>query len=259
MPDTTKDKSSVKKKMHFFYVLDKSGSMDGAPISTLNSAMRETIEVLKDVQKANSTSADFEISVLVYDNDAEWTSEPMNIDDFRWRDIEAYGGTELSVALKKLNEGLSRRTRLDHVLGNKNPMIIFMSDGMPFPGWERELENLKNNHWYNPAIKIAFALDHDMNESADVESLRALVGSEGAVIKTSDLETFRKLIKVVSATGSRAGLSSDVVKHDSDSIKSGASIAHAVMEQAKTDSGMATGNVELTPTESAGTVITFGG
>ena len=256
MPDTSKDNSSVKKKMHFFYVLDKSGSMDGAPISTLNSAMRETIEVLKDVQKVNSTSADFEVSVLVYDNDAEWTAEPLNIDDFRWRDIEAYGGTELSIALKKLNKALSRDGRLDHILGNKNPMIIFMSDGMPFPGWEAELEKIKKNHWYTPAIKFAFALSHD-GDVADVNSLRALVGQEGAVINTSDLETFRKLIKVVSVVGSRAGLSSSVKSSSDETIKTGVSVVEEVMAQVNADENLTEANVALEPSENAGAVITF--
>lgn len=257
MPDTSIEITSVKKPMHFFYVLDKSGSMAGKPITTLNNAMRETVQVLKDVQDENKTSTEFYISVLQFSNGAYWTTtEGTFIDDFFWQDLEAGGGTELAVALKELNKALTRGVngRLDSKIGNKNPMIIFMSDGEPFPGWEVALAELDKNHWYQHAIKVAFALGDDADETA----LAKVVGPEGAVIKTNDLQKFKALISVVSATGSRAGVQSSVSSgaNNLDAPQTGKSVVQQAIAQMEPDKS-ANNTVEIPATADSGTVITY--
>lgn len=256
MPDVNKDLTSVKKKMHFFYVLDTSGSMQGAPITALNDAMRSTFDTLRSVQNENMTVADFAISVLEFNNDARWTSPiPVNIDDFEWDDLTAGGGTELEVALDKLDGALTRNSggRLDTKVGNKNPMIIFMSDGIPFDGWERGLERLNKNHWYTHAIKVAFAL----GEEADVDVLSKLVGTEGAVIKTDNLEIFKRMIRIVSATGSRAGTRSLLNKKDTESPDSGKNVAKEAAKLAAAETGGAQ-EVFIESTPEKADVISFG-
>jgi uncharacterized protein YegL len=89
--------------------------------------------------------------------------------------------------------------------GNKIPVIIFMSDGYPNDSnWEQELSTLNGNKWFQSAIKIAFALGDD----ADENILAKVVGSSEAVIKTSNLEKFKKAIRIVSATASLAASTS---------------------------------------------------
>ena len=79
------------------------------------------------------------------------------------------------------------------------PIIIFMSDGYPTDNWEKALQKITDketgNKWFRYSTKIAFALGKD----ADVNTLSKIVGNKEAVIQTSDLETFKKMIKVVSA------------------------------------------------------------
>ena len=257
MPNVNEDLGSVKKKMHFFYVLDTSGSMYGAPISALNSAMRETIEILKRVQEDNKTSVDFNVSVLEFNSDARWTEpEPMDISDFDWFDLEALGGTNLERALDMLNEALTRRAggRLDTKIGNKNPMIIFMSDGIPFDGWERALDRIQKNHWYEPAIKVAFAL----GDEADTDVLKKVVGRDGAVIKTSDLQVFKKLIQIVSATGSRAGTESQVNAQVATQPNSGKAVVERAINEIKAQDPDLASKMTIAAPEDDGEEVVFG-
>ena len=49
MPSTGSLGEAPRKELHVFYVLDTSGSMEGAKISSLNHAMEECTEALKEL------------------------------------------------------------------------------------------------------------------------------------------------------------------------------------------------------------------
>jgi len=194
------------KELHVLYVLDTSGSMAGEKIAALNDAMRSTRKELENINKTQN-DADFKIGVLQFDDDAKWVTvnsnnEPVvqDIEDFYWNDLEAGGLTSLGDALNELNKQLSRNYIQHAVTGNKRPVIIFMSDGAPTQPWESALASLENNLWYQQAIKIAFAL----GDGADTDVLARVVGTGEAVIKVSELERFKRMIKIVSVTSALA-------------------------------------------------------
>ena len=194
---------TAKKELHVFYVLDTSGSMTGAPITALNLAMRETVAELADISM-NSNDASLKIAVMTFDSDIGWVTRGTNgledAEDFIWTDLNAGGLTSLGAALKELNKKLSRNEMMASTMGNKIPVIIFMSDGYPTDGWTSELEELKKNKWFAAATKIAFALGDD----ADCDALAKVVGGPEAVIRTNDLVAFRKMIRIVSVAASLA-------------------------------------------------------
>lgn len=197
----------VKKELHIFYVLDTSGSMTGAPIAALNDAMRDTVNELAEISKTSADAA-FKLAVMEYNSACRWVTFGDNgledMEDFFWTDLEARGLTNLGEAMKELNNQLSRNAMMKSATGNKIPVIIFMSDGYPNDSWEQALNELKNNKWYNTAIKIAFALGDDADESV----LAQVVGSTEAVIKTNDLAAFKSMIRIVSVTASLAASTS---------------------------------------------------
>ena len=178
----------TRKKLVVFYVLDTSGSMeDDGKIGALNEAMRETVDVLQNIAKGNA-DAEIQIAVLQFSSGAQWVTEkPKYVEDFYWDDLKAGGLTDIGDALSELYNKMSR------------PIIIFMSDGYPTDNWEKALQKITDketgNKWFRYSTKIAFALGKD----ADVNTLSKIVGNKEAVIQTSDLETFKKMIKVVSA------------------------------------------------------------
>ena len=213
--DINKITGVVAKELHVYYVLDTSGSMDGAPIAALNDAMRTTVNELNKVAKT-SNEADFKIGVIEYNSKFSWVTvnsqnEPIvqNIEDFMWNDLSASGLTYLGATLTELNKQLSRNYLQKSPVGNKRPIIIFMSDGFPNDDWQKPLEQLKENKWFQQAIKIAFAL----GDAADTKVLADIVGPEG-VIKTNDLDVFKNMIVICSVTSSLASSTSVVTQND---------------------------------------------
>lgn len=190
----------IRKKLVIFYVLDTSGSMeDDGKIGALNEAMRETVDVLQNIAKG-SADAELQIAVLQFSSGAQWVTEkPIYVEDFYWDDLKAGGLTDIGDALSELYNKMSRHEFLQSNTGYMIPIIIFMSDGYPTDNWEKALQKITDketgNKWFRYSTKIAFALGKD----ADVNTLSKIVGNKEAVIQTSDLETFKKMIKVVSA------------------------------------------------------------
>lgn len=197
------DIAITRKKLVIFYVLDTSGSMvDEGKIGALNEAMRETVTVLQEIASKNA-DAEMQIAVMEFSSGARWiTDTPTFLEDFYWDDLTAGGLTDIGDALHELRTKMSRSTFLQSDTGYMVPIIIFMSDGYPTDSWEKELQKITDektgNKWFKYSTKIAFALGKD----ADVNMLSKIVGNKEAVIQTNDLEDFKKMIKIVSATSS---------------------------------------------------------
>ena len=230
MPNISELEKVVSKELHVFYVLDTSGSMTGAPIAALNDAMRATVRELAGINKTNG-DADFKIGVLEFNSAAHWVTvnasgDPIvqDMEDFFWSDLQANGLTALGDALTELNKQLSRSNLQQSATGNKAPVIIFMSDGGPNDNWTPALDALNKNAWYQQAIKIAFALGDD----ADTDVLSRVVGTSEAVIQTTDLETFKNMIRVVSVTSSLAAS----VSKPKDTPVTGAGVVKQVLGNA---------------------------
>ena len=219
MPDIREQEAIARKLLPIIYVLDTSGSMSGDRIAAVNSAMNETMEVLKDVSKNNPT-AELKIGVLQFASGASWITDKglVFMDDFYWNDLKAGGLTDLGVALEELDKKLSRSAFLNSSVGYKVPVIIFMSDGGPTDDYEAALKKVNaNNRWFRAAVKIAIAV----GDGADREVLAKIVGNPEAVIRVDDLETLKKLIRVVSVTALVLGSQSRSNNDASDDIIKG--------------------------------------
>ena len=203
MPDIREQETIARKLLPIIYVLDTSGSMAGDRIAAVNTAMSETMEVLKDVSNNNPT-AELKIGVLQFDTGAKWITNNgfVYMDDFYWNDLKAGGLTDLGSALNELHNKLSRSAFMDSSVGYKVPVIIFMSDGGPTDDYETALKKINDsNKWFKAATKIAIAV----GDGANLDVLAKIVGNQEAVIRVDDLESLKKLIRVVSVTASMIG------------------------------------------------------
>lgn len=202
MPNLETDfKEAPRKDLHVFYVLDTSGSMDGTKISTLNRAMEETTQALMDVAKSNG-DAKLKIAVMEFNTKCKWvtTNGPEDLEeDFIWDPRDAGGLTDMGAALKELNSKLSRKAFLNSMTGALMPIIIFMTDGFATDNYEKALEEIRRNRWFQHGTKIGFAFGDD----ADLKMIASVVGNSEAVIRTTDYELFRKLLRFVSVTASK--------------------------------------------------------
>jgi uncharacterized protein YegL len=166
---------------------------------------------------------------MEYNTQCRWVTSngPEDLEeDFEYEYLEAGGLTEIGAALKELNQKLSRKEFLNSMTGALMPVIIFMTDGYATDDYKAALEEIRNNRWFARGTKIGFALGED----PDVAMLASIVGNSEAVIKTTDLELFKRLMKFVSVTASML-VSKSVT---SDTASSGADIVKMAVEDGDT-------------------------
>ena len=200
MPTTNELTDMPRKDLHIFYILDTSGSMEGAKISALNHAMDETIEALRTLAKQNG-DARLKIAVLSFNTGAEWVTKngPEYLEEhFEYEYLEAGGLTAMGAALNELNAKLSQREFLGSLMGALMPVMIFMTDGYATDNYEEALEAIRKNRWFARGTKIGFALGED----PDVKMIASVVGDSEAVIRVTDNELFKRLMRFVSVTSS---------------------------------------------------------
>ena len=203
MPNILETTTSARRILPIFYVIDSSGSMIGDKISSVNEAMRDSMEVLKDIA-AENPDAEVKVAALEFSNGAKWVTSSTtleDLEDFFWNDIKAAGCTELGEALTELEAKMSRSAFLVSDTSVCIPIIIFMSDGAPTDNWMPALDKAMSNKWYNIATKIAIAVGAD----ADKEVLAKVVGSSESVMEVTEVDVLKKLIKAATVTSSKIG------------------------------------------------------
>lgn len=228
MPSTNSLTESPRKELHVFYVLDTSGSMTGDKISALNHAVEESTEALKSLAKTNG-DAKLKVAVLEFNSGCKWITSngPEDMEeDFEYEYLEAGGLTDIGAALKELNSKLSRHAFLNSITGALMPVIIFMTDGYATDDYEKALEEIRKNRWFARGTKMGFAIGED----PDIKMLSSIVGNSEAVLKTTDLELFKRLMKFVSVTASMLVSQSTTVET--------ASTGADIMKQAKDELGV---------------------
>lgn len=199
MPSTGELTETPRKELHIFYILDTSGSMAGQKISALNHAVEECTQALSELAKKNG-DAKLKIVVMEFNSGCKWVTEhgPEDLEDFMFEYLEAGGLTDIGAALTELNKKLSRHEFLSSMTGALMPVMIFMTDGYATDDYQKALAEIRNNRWFRRGTKIGFALGDD----PDVKMISEVVGNSEAVIRTTDLDLFRRLMKFVAVTSS---------------------------------------------------------
>jgi uncharacterized protein YegL len=203
--------------MVLFFMVDTSGSMAGSKIGVLNEAMNN---VIPEIQKISADSADakIQIAAIKFSCGAEWIYPvPIDVENFKWKYLDADGLTDFGAACKALNEKLSRKEGgfMSSTARYRAPAIFLLSDGEPTDEFHTSIEQLKNNNWFKYAIKVAIAIGDNANEDV----LSKFTGDIASVVKVNTPEAFAKLIRFVVLSSSHIGLKTkDVGAIDSTSI-----------------------------------------
>src|SRR5262245_30667314 len=93
--------------LHFFWLVDCSGSMAGDKIQRLNFAIREAIPEMQKVAGENPNAQVF-VRALTFANGAKWhIGQPTLVTDFKWQDMQAGGVTDMGRALRTVADALS--------------------------------------------------------------------------------------------------------------------------------------------------------
>ena len=190
-----------RRTMVLFFLVDCSGSMQGAKMGTVNSAIEEILPEIKSISETNA-DARIKVAVLKFDDSTEWIySTPVEAESFRWQYLEAGGSTVFGLACLVLNEKLSRKEFMSDATGSYAPAIFLLSDGEPTDDYQYGLNKLKRNNWFKKAIKVALAIGDDANQ----EVLAEFTGTKEAVITVHTPEALRSWIRFVSVRSSEIG------------------------------------------------------
>lgn len=193
--------------LHFFWVVDCSGSMFGEKIGTLNHAIQETVPEMVEAANDNP-NAQLMVRTLQFSTGASWvTANPVKVEDFAWEDLEADGVTDMGKAFEMLSAQLSVEQLGERALP---PVIVLLSDGQPTDDYKQELANLLHQPWGKKSVRIAIAIGQD----ADMKVLSEFTGNRELVLQANNAATLTKMIKwastvasVVSAPASRINAS----------------------------------------------------
>ena len=199
----------ARQELNLLFVIDNSGSMSGKNIGAVNNAIRDIISIMPEIQE-DTADAVIKISALKFSDKAEWLyAEPQAVGEFKWNDLSADGGTNLSDAYNKLAAWLSKKSNGGQMpdIGGVAPIVILMTDGLPTSyDWEDRLNALKKKGWFKVALKYALAIGIDTDEAMDV--LTKFTGNPETVLKVYTAEALRKVIKVIAITASKVKSSS---------------------------------------------------
>lgn len=179
--------------LHFIWVADCSGSMavDGK-IQSLNTAIKEAIPHMQDVADENP-NAQVLVRAVKFSDGAQWhVSQPTDIADFKWEDLEAGGVTAMGMALGIVADQLKIPPMTDRALP---PVLVLISDGQPTDDFAGGLQALMNEPWGRKAVRVAIAIGED----ADQEVLKRFIGNpELKPLQANNPEALIKYIRWVS-------------------------------------------------------------
>ena len=181
--------------IHFFWVVDCSGSMYGEKIGIVNNTIQECIPEMRN-SADNNPNAQLLIRALQFSSGASWiTTSPVPVENYSWEDMEANGLTELGKAFDLLAAQLSIPPMPDRALP---PVIVLLSDGQPTDDYKKSLDKLKGMPWFRKAVKIAISIGQD----ADDDVLIEFTGNKELVLQANNATALAKMIKWASTTAS---------------------------------------------------------
>lgn len=196
--------------LHFFWVVDCSGSMWGEKIGVVNNAIQSVLPEMVD-EAADNPNAQLMIRTLKFSTGASWVTEcPVKVEEYVWEDLEAAGVTDLGKAFELLSAQLDVKQMGERALP---PVIVLLSDGQPTDDYKKSLNRFQKLPWAKKAVKIAISIGQD----ADDDVLLEFTGNRELVLQANNAKMLAKMIKWASTAVS--AVSSGVSNSAEDRIQ----------------------------------------
>lgn len=193
--------------LHFFWIVDCSGSMCGEKIGTVNHAIQSVIPDMVDAA-SNNPNAQLLIRTLQFSTGASWvTANPVPVEDFAWDDLKAGGITDLGQAFELLSAQLTIPPMSERALP---PVLVLLSDGQPTDDYKKSLDKLLHLPWGKKAVRIAISIGQD----ADDTVLTDFTGNRELVLQANNAVMLTKMIKWASTAASMVSAPASKVMED---------------------------------------------
>ena len=176
--------------LHFIWIVDCSGSMlVKGKIQSLNQAIIESLPAMRDVADENPWSKVL-IRAVKFSDGAQWhISQPTDVKDFRWVDLEAGGVTDMGKAMLLVADAMKISAMGERALP---PVLVLLSDGGATDEYANGLKKLMDEPWGKRAVRIAIAIGQD----ADIDALQKFIGhSELKPLQANDAPMLVKSIR----------------------------------------------------------------
>ena len=186
----------VKRTLHFFWLADYSGSMDGARIATLNQAIREAIPEIQKVA-ATQPAVQVQMRAIKFSDDASWHvgPDPVDVEHFVWPELRTLAGTATTKAINLLASELTLEKMPRKGLP---PVCILLSDGH-HTGTQEEYDGaisaLEALPWGKHAVRLAIAIGQDESQYNEQELLKFISHKEIGVLKAHTPQELIRFIK----------------------------------------------------------------
>lgn len=194
--------------LNVIFMIDTSGSMSGEKINSINTAMPEIVDELKDFENSpEGRRVEFRFAVISFDSNVRWdVTPPKNLNDFSWQNLKANGMTSLGRACELVEEKLHVNSDFfSDVRTYLEPLIILLSDGEPNDDeWETKIEKLKKNKHFINGTVISIALPDIDKSGEDVLIDFCRKGNEMLYISVSDPKKIVTVLKIASISASKS-------------------------------------------------------
>ena len=131
--------------LHFFWMVDCSGSMYGEKIGTVNNAIQTCIPEMASAAE-NNPNAQLLVRTLSFSTGATWlTPNPVPVENYAWDDLDSNGVTDMGKAFELLAAQLSIPPMPSRALP---PVLVLLSDGQPTDDYKKGLDKLKTMPWF---------------------------------------------------------------------------------------------------------------
>ena len=201
-----------------FLLIDTSGSMEGARIGAINSAIEE---IIPDLRELSNSQADSEVrlAILEFSSGCEWvTPRLMSMDSFDdWVPLQANGLTDLGEAFLELNRKLSKTGFMDRDSASSGfyaPVIMLLSDGDPTDDWLGALRKLQENKWYQASLRVALAIGEDPN----LDVLKKFIRNPELLFHVTDISQLKKVVRFIAVTSSQVASTSAAITEETARI-----------------------------------------
>ena len=171
-------------------LLDRSGSMGGEKISTLNAAVNEMIESFKT---AGQGEVEINLGVISFgDGGASYDLQLQSVASVNGISLQASGGTPMGMALRMAKDLIEDK----EIIPSKGyrPAVVLVSDGAPNDDWQQPMNDFIGNGRSSKCERFAMAIG---TSAEDPVLNKFLSGTENKVFLASEASKIRDFFKFV--------------------------------------------------------------
>ena len=172
-------------------MLDRSGSMGGEKISTLNSAVNEMIQSFKSVGQGE---VEINLGIISFgDGGATYDLPLQPVAGINNVSLQANGGTPMGMALRMAKDLIEDKEIIPS--NGYRPTVVLVSDGMPNDDWEKPLENFIKDGRSSKCDRQAMEIQAGANGEAVLDKF--LEGTENKLFHAAEVSKIKDFFKFV--------------------------------------------------------------